>query len=278
MSDPLTDIIAMSNDKEIVEDAVAKKMQRKRKRRYESSHTDTDDEDDPDPDTDPETDTEDDATESRGGYSLTESKSKGKVNKKLLNRELHNNKLRQISIPIPSLGPPNEMIKRTPKNDLSDRYFDFNASEYVDPNPKDPPQTNVRPLYKNPEFLKHVLIGIIIVLLFAWLMLKAFRFIKRKYYERKASQLSPLESSEPIPKYDFKEDDTKVYSMNFDDKDIDVKKDMQNIRKEIKPSISNFRGHDSTSNSRGMQSNNSVMRGGKNTPPRDSKGRFMKRK
>lgn len=267
MSDPLTDIIAMSNDKEIVEEVVANKLRRKRKRRYESSHDDVND----DPDTDPETDTDDeDMNESQGGYSVTDTKSKGKVNKKLLNRELQNNKLRQISIPIPVVEPTSELInKHTLKNNTSDKYVDYNASEYVDGGPKRLPQTRLKPLYKDPVFYKHVLMGIVVILLSAWLILKLFRFVKRKYNERKASQRVLLGGAESMPESKLEskpEEETRVYSLNFDDGEIDVKKDMLSVKNEVKQSYVK------------QQTKMTTQKGSKNIMPRDSKGRFMKRK
>jgi len=156
MSDPINEIISMSNDDSITKDAIVEEEK--------TSEMTSDGEEEE------VTDDEDEKKEKKKIKKYTESpkKKEHKINKKKLGRELRNNKLRQIKVSLPYT------VK-------SDRFIDYNKSEEVvksvNQEAHQTQGTKITPFYEKTWFK---VIGLILIAIFCAIVIM---FITIKIYK-----------------------------------------------------------------------------------------------
>lgn len=239
MTDPINEIISMSNDDSITKEVI------------EDDDKTDDDEDD--------TITDD---EGEGGdkhkkvdkkhkndkkkYSESPKKKEGKINKKKLSRELQNNKLRQIKVSVPYT---------TPKE--NDKVIDYNKSEQVKPKQKKDYQEETKK-GKSRKWIKVVgmiVVGILCIIVIAFVTMKLYIHLMKK--EARDNPLSESGNGETSSTSSETIDSSKEEKESYD-------KMIDDIGKGIKGG----------NNNKTKCGNNNKKSG----PLRDAKGRFVSRK
>ena len=247
MSDPLSEIVSMSNDDSITREDITDDEN------DNEAADDTSDEGEGDDETDDKHDDNDGTTKKKKGKKekkfSTEStpKKKQKINKKKLSHDLQSNKLRQIKVSLPY------SVK-------SERVVDYNKSEEVIPEKKTV-QESKQSITEKKWFkvVSLILVTIFCSLLIMFVTIKMYRHIERKAHEQNILATNDV-------KRDVKHDDDNEY------KEPNYDKMFNDLGKGIKGGKTNSSSSSSSSSTKKSSSSSSSM------PPRDSKGRFMSRK
>lgn len=163
MSDPLDEIISMSNDETISKKQIG---------------NDDDDSDDNDSDSD---------EEKEKINSESEKKKRKKINKKQMSKELQKNKIRQIKIAMPY----------TVNTESSNTVVDYNKSEEIIPKNKYIPKRKKIPFYEKKWFkiLTIILVTIACSLLVMFVSIKVYKHIE---YKIKTDPLIDIQSNKKL--------------------------------------------------------------------------------
>lgn len=212
MSDPLDEIISMSNDETI-----------SKKQIDDSGDDDSDDNDNNDDDNDDDNDDNDDndsdeEKEKVNSKSGKKRRKEKKINKKQMRKELQKNKIRQIKIAMPY----------TVNTESSNRVIDYNKSEEITPKYKHIPKCKEIPFYEKKWFktLTIILVTIACSLLVMFVSIKVYKHIE---YKIKTDPLTDMQSNKKLN--DDNDNDNEGVTTNFDD---DMLKDFDRLTTSIK--------------------------------------------
>lgn len=263
--DPLAEIISMSNDDKIGKNEVD-----------EDLTDDTTDDEISDDDVNDMKRSEKSSEAKGKKFTESKKKKKKKINKKLLNRDLKNNKLRQIRISLPY--DPNK--NGEDKTDSPGSVIDYNESEEVENVGKVDNVGKVKkvkvPIHKRRWFkvLIIVLITIACSILVSITSIKVYKYAKGKIDEMKNEKANGMNE---IKNFGINggngKNNSNVISSGLwsnETKEDEVKEE-PNYDKMINQ-VGNIKGGKKLIETK----NNSIN--SNSGPPRDSKGRFMKRK
>ena len=181
MSDPLDEIISMSND-----DTISKKQ-------IEDSDSD---------DSDDETESEKEKEKEKIKFSESEKKKRKKINKKQMSKELQKNKIRQIKIAMPY----------SVNAESNNGVIDYNKSEEIIPENKRVLRYKEIPFYEKKWFkiITIILITIACSLMVMFVSIKVYKHIE---YNIKTDPLTDVQSNK-MPNDD---NDNEEITTKFDD-------------------------------------------------------------
>ena len=292
MTDPVDEIISMSNDSELSEKKLSGGKHKRSKKRStkekmndddniddndntddEDMDDDGDDIDDDDIDDNDNTDDEDMDAENRKRKNkrrvkkelerINGKKKNGKVNKKVLSRELQRNKLRQIRIALPY----------SVKADTSNKVIDYQKSEKEDSTKAEDKQKSKSHFYNSKGFRIFVLVVAILCVcaLITFIFIKLYRYTIMRMKEN-----DPLTSA-----MTFKQkSDEKVRESWYDDNEDDayekrrMNADVEKIGSNIQTSKNSMKG---ASKNISQPKQQKISSSGRVIPERDARGRFVKR-
>lgn len=191
MSDPLDEIISMSNDETIS----------KKQIEDNDDSDDSDDSDDNDDNDDSDSDEEQEKEKEKIKFSDSEKKKRKKINKKQMSKELQKNKIRQIKIAMPY----------TVNTESSNDVVDYNKSEEIIPKNKHISKRKEIPFYEKKWFkiVTIILVTIACSLLVMFVSIKVYKHIE---YKIKTDPLIDMQSNKrPI------DDNNEGVATKFDD-------------------------------------------------------------
>ena len=200
MSDPLDEIISMSNDETISKKQIGD----------DDNNDDSDDNDDNDSDSDEEPEKEKEKIK----FSESEKKKRKKINKKQMSKELQKNKIRQIKIAMPY----------TVNTESSNSVVDYNKSEEIIPKNRHILKHKEIPFYEKKWFkiITIILVTIACSLLVMFVSIKVYKHIE---YKIKTDPLTDTQSNKKLT------DDKEEVATKFDD---DMLKDFDKLTTNMK--------------------------------------------
>lgn len=201
MSDPLDEIISMSND-----DTISKK--------HKDSDSDMDDDTDDDSDTDEEIKSEKEKIK----FTETEKKKRKKINKKQMSKELQNNKKRQIKIAMPY----------SVNMESNNNVIDYNKSEEIIPKNKHVVKHKNVPFYEK-KWFKIITIILITISCSLMVMFVSINVYKHVEYKIKTNPLDDTKNNETKHNNETKNNDENISAF-----ENDISKDFDKLATNIK--------------------------------------------